>query len=465
MRRNCLLAGLLLLVVCIARGQEQKLSLDEYLGLIREFHPLARQAGLNTERAMLVRRQAIGGFDPKLEVEAERKTFTGKEYYNYLVPQVKIPVWYGIDLKASYTSYKGEYVNPENKVPADGLASIGLKVPLGKGLFLDERRAALKQASVFQAQAKVEQQQALNNLFLSAVQVYLEWTNAWLNTQVYQDAVALSRLRAEGTRSLFQNGDKPAIDTIEASVVLQSREQRLQEYQMLLTNKKNELASFLWLEDLSPVDPAKLSAFPDTTLIQAAAPDSLLRKNHNDAVLSNLDVQSSELKIDQLDIERRLKLEEVKPDISVDVALLNAGKNPMRNIDSDYWRQNQKIGLNVSLPLTFTKQRASYSLSKLKIREAEYSLSEKKNTVALKWNNYLNEYSTINELLKLNKRIQQNNKLLLQGEELKFRLGDSSMFMINSREQKVLETQEKLYDLYTKRSKIIQTLRWLTNDL
>lgn len=208
MRRNCLLAGLLLLVVCIARGQEQKLSLDEYLGLIREFHPLARQAGLNTERAMLVRRQAIGGFDPKLEVEAERKTFTGKEYYNYLVPQVKIPVWYGIDLKASYTSYKGEYVNPENKVPADGLASIGLKVPLGKGLFLDERRAALKQASVFQAQAKVEQQQALNNLFLSAVQVYLEWTNAWLNTQVYQDAVALSRLRAEGTRSLFQNGDK-----------------------------------------------------------------------------------------------------------------------------------------------------------------------------------------------------------------------------------------------------------------
>lgn len=459
----------LIVFICLSgkllQGQERKLSMTEYLGLIKEYHPVALQAGLNSERAFLQRRQALGGFDPKIEVNSGEKTYDGKEYYNYLIPEVKLPLWYGIDLKANHTQYKGNYVNPENKVPEDGLSYFGVSVPLGKGLFLDERRAALRQASVFGKQARAEQQQMLNNLFVSASQVYTEWMNAWLNRRVYEEAVKLAKLRLEGTKTLFKNGDKPAIDTIEAAVLLQSREQRLAEYSLALVNKHNELASYLWLENLSPVDPQKLSVYPDTALIYEKAPQDLLNKDLNQVLQSSLDVQLSRIKIEQLDIERRLKLEEVKPEVNVNIGVLNSGYNPVRNLDPDYFVNNQKFGFTVALPLTFTKQRAAYSLSRLKIREAQYSLSDKQNSVSVKWNNYLNEYSVLNDLLASNTAIQKSNQQLLQGEEMKFRFGDSSIFMINSREQKVLETQEKLYDLYSKRIKVIQSLKWLVNDL
>ncbi|WP_207532407.1 TolC family protein [Desertivirga arenae] len=459
----------LIILICsfgkLLQGQERKLSMTEYLSLIKEYHPVALQAGLNTQRAFLQRRQALGGFDPKIEVNGGQKTYDGKEYYNYVIPEVKLPLWYGIDLKANHTQYKGNYVNPENKVPEEGLSYFGLSVPLGKGLFLDERRAALKQAAVFGKQAKAEQQQILNNLFISASQVYTEWMNAWLNRRVYEEAVKLAQVRLEGTKTLFKNGDKPAIDTIEASVLLQSREQKLAEYTLALANKHNELASYLWVENLAPVDPQKLAVYPDTALIYEKAPEDLLRREVNQVLQRSLDVQLSRLKIEQLDIERRLKLEEVKPELNVNLGVLNKGFNPVSNLDPDYFANNQKIGFTVALPLTFTKQRAAYSLSRLKIREAEYSLSDKQNTVAVKWNNYVNEYSTLNNLLASNTTIQKSNQQLLQGEEMKFRYGDSSIFMINSREQKVLETQEKLYDLYSKRIKVIQSLKWLVNDL
>ncbi|WP_207423108.1 TolC family protein [Desertivirga brevis] len=464
MREIALIVLISLFGKCL-HGQEQKLTMTEYLGLIKEYHPIALQAGLNSDRAFLQRRQALGGFDPKIEVNGGQKTYDGKEYYNYVIPEVKVPLWYGIDLKANHTQYKGNYVNPENKVPEDGLSYFGVSVPLGRGLFLDERRAALRQAAVFGKQARAEQQQMLNNLFISAAQVYTEWMNAWLNRRVYADAVELAKVRLEGTRTLFRNGDKPAIDTIEATVLLQSREQRLAEYTLALTNKRNELASYLWLENLSPVDPQKLSVYPDTALIYERAPEDLLNRDLNQVLQSSLDVQLSRLKIDQLDIERRLKLEEVKPDLNLNIGVLNKGFNPVRNFDPDYFVNNQKLGFTVAFPLTFTKQRAAYSLSRLKIREAEYSLSDKQNAVTVKWSNYLNEYSVLNSLLASNAEIQKSNRQLLQGEEIKFRFGDSSIFMINSREQKVLETQEKLYDLYSKRIKVIQSLKWLVNDL
>ncbi len=232
------IAFIFCLTVLQVKGQEKLLTLNEYLAMVKRYHPLALQAGLTNKKAMYVRMQALGGFDPKLEVNGEKKIFEGKTYYDYVTSEIKLPLWYGLDLKGVFTTYQGDYVNPENKTPKSGLGYFGISVPVGRGLLMDERRAALKQAAIYQNIAVAEQQQILNDLFINATQSYAEWLNVWLNTQIYKKAVILAEIRLRSTTLLYKNGDKAAIDTLEALTLLQSRQQKLNDYETVLQNKK-----------------------------------------------------------------------------------------------------------------------------------------------------------------------------------------------------------------------------------
>jgi outer membrane protein TolC len=446
-----------------ALAQEKRLTLDEYLSIVKSYHPVALQAGIGVDRAFYLRREAIGAFDPKLEIAQEQKVFNGTNYYDYFMPQVKVPLWYGMDLKGSYTTYTGNFVNPDNKVPGEGLGFLGLSVPLGRGLIIDERRAALKQANLFQTMAANEREQILNNLFVDATSSYVQWLNNWLNTEIYRQAVDLAKVRAEGVKMLFKYGDRPAIDTLEALILLQSRQQKLSDYETKLITSKNDLASFLWLENVSPIDPEQLNISPDLEVLSLSLPDSLLKEDASVIISSNPEIKNYGLKIRQLDVERRLKLDQIKPALNVNLGLLNSGRNIFNNMNFAWLQNNQKFGFTLSMPLTFTKQRAAYSLAKLKLKDAEYTFSEKKNLTAVKWENYKNDLQNLDNQLKLYRTIVDNSFNLLKGEEIKFEAGESSLFLVNTREQKLLEVREKANEISAKRIQVIQYLKFIAN--
>lgn len=460
-----LISFLLTLAFGTVLAQEKRLTLYEYLSLVKLYHPVALQAGIGVDRAFYLRREALGAFDPKLELAQEKKVFNGTNYYDYLIPQVKLPLWYGIDLKGSYTTYSGDFVNPENKVPAAGLGFVGLSVPLGSGLIIDERRAALKQASLFQNMAANEQQQILNQLFVDATGAYVAWLNNWLNTEIYRQAVELAKQRAGGVKLLYKNGDRPAIDTLEALILVQSREQKLSDYETKLITSKNYLASFLWLENAIPIDSKLLNILPDTKVLSLNLPDGLSLEEPSKIADLNPEVKNYGIKIKQLEVDRRLKLDQIKPSLNVNFGLLNSGRNIFNNMNTAWLQNNQKFGFTLSMPLTFTKQRASYSLAKLKLKDAEYAFLDKRNLTAIKWENYKNDLKNLDNQMKLFRGMEENSSSLLKGEEIKFRAGESSLFLVNSREQKLLEIREMANEVSVKRINIIQNLRLIANFL
>lgn len=463
--KKFILAVFTLLSFTHLSAQVKTLKLDEYLALVKSHHPVAFQASLNKQKAFYTRRQALGAFDPKLELNQGQKIFNGKTYYEYWIPELKLPLWYGVDLKASYTSYSGDYVNPENKVPKAGLGYLGFSVPLGKGLLIDDRRAAVKQAAIFRESADNEQMTMINNLFVEATDAYTDWLKAWLNIRIYQRAVVLANERLQGTKLLFQNGDRPAIDTLEAEILLQSRQQKLADYQTDLKNAKNNLSTFLWTENFIPTNPDSIHANPEEGLLLQNLPNRLLTLKPSDVAAANPEVKNYHLKITGLQIEKRLKLEALKPELTVNLGLLNSGKNVFANLSPDWLENNNKIGLTFSMPLTFTKERAAYSLAKIKIQEAEYALADKTNLTATKWENYKNDLANLDTQIKIYQKTVTNAKELLAGEETKFKFGESSLFLINAREQKLLELQEKLNEVSTKRIDVIQKLRLIANAI
>jgi outer membrane protein TolC len=76
-----------------------------------------------------------------------------------------------------------------------------------------------------------------------------------------------------------------------------------------------------------------------------------------------------------------------------------------------------------------------------------------------------NELLAVQQQVLLSDKNVKNQKLLLSAEETKFSIGESSLFLINSRENKLLESEQKLAELKTKFFKSILSVQWSAGQL
>src|SRR5215217_1035106 len=85
----------------------KELTYNEFLGYVKKYHPLVKNANLEISKSQANLMMARGGFDPKIEVDFSKKQFKDKEYYSILNSSFKIPTWYGIEIKAGFDNNEG----------------------------------------------------------------------------------------------------------------------------------------------------------------------------------------------------------------------------------------------------------------------------------------------------------------------------------------------------------------------
>ena len=98
---------ILLILSCLFSFAQQTLSLEEFLRLVRTYHPVAKQAALGVELAKAEVTSARGAFDPRFSNGTSRKEFDGLLYYDHQISEVKIPTWFGVDVVAGVESLDG----------------------------------------------------------------------------------------------------------------------------------------------------------------------------------------------------------------------------------------------------------------------------------------------------------------------------------------------------------------------
>ena len=261
MKRLIRITILFVLLGSIARAQDanqevtpETLSLSEYLGYVKSFHPIVKQANLviNEGEAKLLK--ARGAFDPKLEVDMDRKEFKNTDYYDKLNAAFKIPTWYGVEFKAQYEENSGVFLNPESTVPEDGLYSIGVSVSLARGLLTNRRMAMLKQARLFNSQVEADRQLMVNDILFEAAQAYFKWLKTYNDKMVYDSFLYNAEFRLKGIIKSYEAGEFPAVDTLEAGIIVQTRKLAYENARMTHVKASLELATFLWLDDNTPIE-------------------------------------------------------------------------------------------------------------------------------------------------------------------------------------------------------------------
>ncbi len=431
-------------------GDTTLLNAGAFLGLVKENHPMVLQARLARDRADAERLKASGNFDPKLFNETRQKYFDDKTYFRLQDAGVQIPAWYGLSAKTGYEQNSGIFLNDQNNVPSAGLWYADLSLTVGRGLFIDERRAMLKQARLMQEAADFEIQWALNQLYQEALQDYWEWYRSYTVFELYKDGVELAQQRFSIVRQNALIGEEPFIDTLEAYIQYQTRLLSRQKAEVAYNYASRRLETYLWLDGLVPLELAP------TTLpfyqYEVPIPDL------NEAWLEeHPQLQFYSLKIDQLDIEQRLNREQLKPQLDLNYKFLN---EPVAGDDffSEYAPGNYQWGLSASFPLFLRKERAAIRKTNVKLRDTRYERQFKQRDLQNKVEALRLELDLTLSQLNETRSMVENYQGLLQAEIIKFENGESSLFLINQREIKFLESSEKQLELQAKLNQVLAKL-------
>ena len=421
-------------------GQEfpsKELTYTEFLGYVKKYHPLLKNANLEINKAQANLMMARGGFDPKIEVDFSKKQFKDKEYYSILNSSFKIPTWYGIEIKAGFDNNEGIYLNPENTVPNKGLTSLGISVPLGQGLFINQRMADVRKAKIQMQLSQSERKLQAIAVLYDASLAYFNWKKNFNEVKLYEAYNKNAQIRFKGTKTLVIQGDKPAIDSIEAGINVKNRRLNLEDSKLKLAKAKLELANFLWLENNIPLELSD-ELIPETqlefTIQESLKTNDLL--NADFSITNHPKINALQSKIDILNVEKKLKANMLLPKIDVGYSYLSEPSY----IDN-YQFNDYKIGLDFYFPLFLRKERGSLKLAKYKVQETEFALDLEKVQLSNKINAQKMEIESLLIQKELIKGLVEDNLTMLNSEERLFSFGESSLFLINTRENNLVSAQ------------------------
>ena len=435
--------------------QGTPLTFDTFFDVVRRNHPVVRQARLIEEGADGDVTAAIGNFEPKVEATWEQKRFGSNPasqslYYNYADVAVKIPTPFGADFKIGYERASGRFINPQNTTPTNGLFSAGFSLPLGQRILTDERRTALRVARALRDVAQAERQGMTNKLLFSAAKSYSEWYATALQLQVIREGVQLADVRYNAIRGRVRAGDAAGIDSIEAAAELNRRRAQVQGAQQAYFAATMDLTSYLWdgrgqPQDLSPTNVPSDSGLGRATLDSAAVPALLAR-----VLAVHPDVRKAEGKFDEAAADRALARQAIQPLVSADLSALRAQGGTFDVGNALNRDGNYKGAVNFSSPLLFFKERGKFRSTDAKADRADLELRETRRDVTLLVRTAINDLSQFEAQLALQRDAVRLFRILSAGEQAKFDAGESTLFLVNSRERAVLDEELKYVALQAK---------------
>ena len=461
-RKSKLLSLFLLLITWPVLGQDSTyvLTRDAFLSIVKKNHPTIKAANIQVRRAGSELLAARGGFDPSVTVDYEQKEFGGKPYYNYFNPELVIPTWYGVEFKAGLEDITGDRLDPE--ITKGQNSYVGVKVP-ATGLLFDKRRAVLRQAQQIVLMTEAERLLTVNDLLFDALADYWNWVKEYTVYTIVTDAVKVNEERLRFVKVEYEQGSRPAIDTTEALAQLQGFYLAQNAAYLAFRNAGLDLSNYLWADN-QPYN-WSMAIIPGTltdsgNLPLPSLPDLIVLARN-----SHPKLQMLRNKTNILEIEKRLKMQYLMPKVSLKANYLNKGYAMPEQITTTLLENNYKVGLDLSMPLFFREARGAYQSAKFKITEIGLQQDQTTLNIENKVKMYFNEFYALRQQINIYEQVYSNNKTLFRGERTRFENGESTLFLLNSRENKLLEASQKLAELKAKWLKSYAAVIWATGDL
>jgi outer membrane protein TolC len=105
------------------------------------------------------------------------------------------------------------------------------------------------------------------------------------------------------------------------------------------------------------------------------------------------------------------------------------------------------------MPILLRKERGALQLAEIKLRESDFKLQNKAAELQFKLKAALNELQTLSGQATTYNRTVSDYRQLVEGERELFTIGESSLFMVNSRELGLISAEVKYIEIFAKQFK------------
>ena len=459
MRRSKLLLFSSFLIFAVMLQGQTALKYSSFLQEVKATHPLALRAATVAEVGERQFQAARGNYDPVLKSEVDGKFFQGKQYYTVSKSEVKQQLFTSQYVIAGYEYGRGLLLDPQATTPQFGLPYVGVEMSLLQGLVIDKRRADVLKAGYYRNYYQLEGTSQLNDLLFDGSLAYYNLLYSKKQFSLNSFFVDLAAQRLVALTELTDVGERPAIDTTEAAILLQGRDLDRQMSRADFNKAINDLRFFLQGSgrpvdvELQPVDSIEVCFENALGYFEAIV---------NQDLKQNPLLQQYAAKRGILETETRLKREQIKPKLDVSYNFLNG------SVAADqlyFGTANYKYGASFSFPLLARNARQEHRIAKLNMMSNEFDFQTKESQLNFKRRALFENGRLLIAQVTTARRAVAYSKLLVEAERLKFMNGESSLFLLNTRENKWLESELKLADYEYKFLRLVAEAIYLTGNL
>jgi len=409
-----------------------ELRLEEVIAAVDTRYPLllAESQGLAAARGE--RRSAVGAFDPKWKTKASAFPVG---YYRYVTAEstVEQPLyWRGLSVFGGYRIGQGKFpIYYDNYRTNDrGEVRVGFTAPLFRGGSIDKERASLWKAEAGIDVAAQELVAARLEFRRIAAEKYWDWVAAGKKLEnarsLYQRAVE----RNVGVTARIGSGDAPAIDQVDNSRSILQREQQVVGAERVLTTARLALSLYLRDDKGNPVIPSEERLpreFPEPIALAAGTVESDVSR----ALSQRPEVRLYESKRRQYEIERDLATNDKLPTVDV----LVAGAKQFGDGYPEKHPATLEAGLLVDIPLRNRKADGRARTADALFMQYDLQLRYAKDKIQNEVRDAAAGSDAAARRLALARQELVLARTLEAAERQRFAMGDSTILVVNLREQ------------------------------
>jgi outer membrane protein TolC len=157
------------------------------------------------------------------------------------------------------------------------------------------------------------------------------------------------------------------------------------------------------------------------------------------------------LKRNQLVLEKRLREDKLKPNL---VFSYNPIFEPVAGSPfSDFQWNNQKLGLSFYMPLFLRKERGDIRMANVDLLSLDFQVRDKAADLYAKYKAETDMYYTLAEQTRIFDEAVRLYQQMYTAEQRLFDIGESSLFLVNTREQNFVQAQLKRVEYVAKLQK------------
>ena len=430
---------ILMLFTCFALGlQAQTLMLEDVLRSVEANYPPLLATLLEREVAAGSNTQAQGQFDTNLGIS------TGADRFGFY-PNERVDVGVTQNLQWNGAQVYGGYRNGWGDFPAyrgledtrtGGEFRAGVKVPLLRGREIDERRAALAQTRIGQMLADLTvDQQRLAVRQMASVR-YWDWVAAGQRLQIAQDLLRVATERDVALRDSVELGAVAAIEVTENQRQILQRRAYIVETERGL--QQTAIAMSLFYRDAMGdpriATPGQLPGrLPSTQVLG----DEQVNSDLTSALQKRPEIAAVAAQRAQTRIDIDLAVNQTRPSVDFGLGVTSeAGGGVVK-------RGPNEVKATLTFQLPWQRRVAEGKLQQASAKHSQLTQRERfaRDQVSAEVRDAASAVRAAHQRAQLATNEVTVALDLAEAERERFRLGDSTLFVVNLREQAAVDAE------------------------